>query len=92
VLLNLIPPEKTKQALGLVTEGKTVTLWIDSIKKQGSLPAASARTSTAWRASIRRRAPFAEALDIIQRSIHDGRNSSRRAVPLPGTDRLASPR
>ena len=35
-LLNLITPEKTKHALGLVTEGKTVTLSINPIKKQGS--------------------------------------------------------
>src|SRR5262245_56269372 len=35
-LLNLITPEKTKQALHLVTEGKTVTLSINPIKKQGS--------------------------------------------------------
>src|SRR5215204_4730832 len=35
-LLNLITPEKTKQALALVTEGNTVTLQINPIKKQGS--------------------------------------------------------
>ena len=35
-LLNLITPEKTKQALTLVKEGKTVTLQINPIKKQGS--------------------------------------------------------
>ena len=35
-LLNLITPEKTKQALDLVNEGKTVTLQINPIKKKGS--------------------------------------------------------
>src|SRR5687768_3997997 len=35
-LLNLITPEKTRQALGLVTEGRTVTLQINPIKKNGS--------------------------------------------------------
>ena len=35
-LLNLITPEKTKQAITLVKEGKTVTLQINPIKKTGS--------------------------------------------------------
>ena len=35
-LLNLITPEKTKQATALVKEGKTVTLQINPIKKTGS--------------------------------------------------------
>src|SRR5689334_12605329 len=35
-LLNLITPEKTKQALTLVKEGRTVTLQINPIKKSGS--------------------------------------------------------
>ena len=34
-LLNLITPEKTKQAIALVKEGKTVTLQINPIKKTG---------------------------------------------------------
>ena len=35
-LLNLITPEKTKQAIALVKEGRTVTLQINPIKKTGS--------------------------------------------------------
>ena len=35
-LLNLITPEKTKQATALVKEGLTVTLQINPIKKTGS--------------------------------------------------------
>src|SRR5260370_29827522 len=35
-LLNLITPEKTKQALALVKEAKTVTLQINPFKKTGS--------------------------------------------------------
>jgi hypothetical protein len=35
-LLNLITPEKTKSALALVKEAKTVTLQINPIKKTGS--------------------------------------------------------
>ena len=35
-LLNLITPEKTKQALTLVKEAKTVTLQINPFKKSGS--------------------------------------------------------
>jgi hypothetical protein len=34
-LLNLITPEKTKQALALVKEAKTVTLQVNPFKKTG---------------------------------------------------------
>jgi len=79
-LLNLITPEKTKHALTLVTEGKTVTLSINPIKKVGTDVGTfgenvhrMARIDPATGAVL-------GALDIIQLSIHDGLNSHLDAL------------
>ncbi len=79
-LLNLITPEKTKQATTLVREGKTVTLQINPIKKTGSDTGGfgenvhrMARIDPATGAVL-------GALDIIQLSIHDGLNSHLDAL------------
>jgi hypothetical protein len=79
-LLNLITPEKTKQALTLVKEGTTVTLQINPIKKQGS-------DTGGFGENVHRMARIDPgtgavlgALDIIQLSIHDGLNSHLDAL------------
>ena len=79
-LLNLITPEKTKRALTLVTEGKTVTLQMNPIKKTGS-------DTGGFGENVHRMARIDPvtgavrgALDIIQLSIHDGLNSHMDAL------------
>ena len=79
-LLNLITPEKTKQATNLVQEGRTVTLQINPIKKSGS-------DTGGFGENVHRMAPIDPrtgeirgALDIIQLSLHDGLNSHMDAL------------
>jgi hypothetical protein len=78
-LLNLITPEKTKQALALVTEAKTVTLQINLQENRH-------RHGRFWR-NVHHMARIDPetgevrgALDIIQLSIHDGLSSHLDAL------------
>jgi hypothetical protein len=79
-LLNLITPEKTKRALGLVTEGKTVTLSINPIKKQGSDVGSFGENVHRMARIDPKTGAIMGALDIIQLSIHDGLNSHLDAL------------
>ena len=79
-LLNLITPEKTKQALTLVTEGKTVTLQINPIKKQGSDTGGFGENVHRMARIDPKTGAIQGALDIIQLSIHDGLNSHLDAL------------
>ncbi len=79
-LLNLITPEKTKHALGLVTEGKTVTLSINPIKKQGSDVGSFGENVHRMARIDPKTGAILGALDIIQLSIHDGLNSHLDAL------------
>ena len=79
-LLNLITPEKTKQALTLVKEAKTVTLQINPFKKTGI-------DTGGFGENVHRMARIDPdtgavrgALDIIQLSIHDGLSSHLDAL------------
>ena len=79
-LLNLITPEKTKSALGLVKEAKTVTLQINPIKKTGS-------DTGGFGENLHRMArvhpvtgAIQGALDVIHLSIHDGLSSHMDAL------------
>lgn len=79
-LLNLITPEKTKQSLALVKEGKTVTLQINPIKKSGSDTGGfGENVHRMFRIDPKTGAATA-AIDIIQLSIHDGLNSHLDAL------------
>lgn len=79
-LLNLITPEKTKAAMALVKEARTVTLQINPIKKTGS------DTGT-FGENLHRMArvhpvtgAIQGALDVIHLSIHDGLSSHMDAL------------
>jgi hypothetical protein len=79
-LLNLITPEKTKSALALVKEAKTVTLQINPIKKTGS-------DTGGFGENLHRMArvhpvtgAIQGALDVIHLSIHDGLSSHMDAL------------
>ncbi len=79
-MLNLITPEKTKSALALVREAKTVTLQINPIKKTGS------DTGT-FGENLHRMArvhpvtgAIQGALDVIHLSLHDGLQSHMDAL------------
>src|SRR5688500_1935431 len=74
-LLNLITPEKTKQSLALVTEGKTVTLQINPIKKQGSDTGGFGENLHRMARIDPKTGAILGALDVIHLSIHDGLNS-----------------
>jgi hypothetical protein len=79
-LLNLITPERTKRALMLVQEGKTVTLQINPIKKQGSDTGSfGENVHRMYRIDPKTGAALG-AIDIIQLSIHDGLNSHLDAL------------
>jgi hypothetical protein len=79
-LLNLITPEKTKQAVGLVKEGKTVTLQINPIKKSGSdVGSFGENVHRMARIDPKTGTPLG-ALDIIHLSLHDGLNSHLDAL------------
>jgi hypothetical protein len=79
-LLNLITPAKTKQALALVTEAKTVTLQINPIKKQGSDTGGFGENVHRMARIDPKTGAVLGALDIIQLSIHDGLNSHLDAL------------
>jgi hypothetical protein len=79
-LLNLVTPEKTKQAMALVKEAKTVTLQINPIKKTGS-------DTGGFGENLHRMArvhpvtgAIQGALDVITLSIHDGLSSHMDAL------------
>jgi Putative cyclase len=79
-LLNLITPEKTKQALGLVREGKTVTLQINPIKKQGSDVGGFGENVHRMARIDPKTGAVLGALDIIHLSLHDGLHSHLDAL------------
>ena len=79
-LLNLITPEKTKQAITLVKEGKTVTLQINPIKKTGSDTGGFGENVHRMARIDPKTGAVLGALDIIQLSIHDGLNSHLDAL------------
>ena len=79
-LLNLITPEKTKQAIGLVKEGKTLTLQINPLKKTGSDTGGFGENVHRMARIDPRSGAILGALDIIQLSIHDGLNSHLDAL------------
>jgi hypothetical protein len=79
-LLNLITPEKTKQALTLVKEGKTVTLQINPIKRTGSDTGGFGENVHRMARIDPKTGAILGALDIIQLSIHDGLNSHLDAL------------
>jgi hypothetical protein len=79
-LLNLITPEKTKQALTLVKEGKTVTLQINPIKKQGSDTGSFGENVHRMYGLNPKTGEATAAIDIIHLSIHDGLNSHLDAL------------
>ena len=74
-LLNLITPEKTKQATTLVKEGTTVTLQINPFKKTGSDTGGFGENVHRMARIDPTTGEIRGALDIIQLSIHDGLNS-----------------
>ena len=78
--LNLITPEKMKQAAALIREGITVTLQHNPLKKSGS-------DTGAFGENVHRMARIDPktglpqgAIDIIQISLHDGLNSHMDAL------------
>lgn len=79
-LLNLITPEKTKQALTLVKEGKTVTLQINPLKKTGSDTGGFGENVHRMARIDPNTGAVQGALDIIQLSIHDGLSSHMDAL------------
>ncbi len=79
-MLNLITPEKTKAAMALVKDAKTVTLQINPIKKTGS-------DTGGFGENLHRMArvhpvtgEILGALDVIHLSIHDGLSSHMDAL------------
>ena len=79
-LLNLITPEKTKQATTLVREGKTVTLQINPFKKTGSDTGGFGENVHRMARIDPNTGAIQGALDVIQLSIHDGLNSHLDAL------------
>ena len=79
-LLNLITPEKTKQALALVKEAKTVTLQINPFKKTGIDTGGFGENVHRMARIDPETGAVRGALDIIQLSIHDGLNSHLDAL------------
>jgi hypothetical protein len=79
-LLNLITPEKTKQALTLVKEAKTVTLQINPFKRSGSDTGTFGENVHRMARIDPNTGAIQGALDIIQLSIHDGLNSHLDAL------------
>ena len=79
-LLNLITPEKTRQAIALVKEGKTVTLQINPLKKTGSDTGGFGENVHRMARIDPKTGAILGALDIIQLSIHDGLNSHLDAL------------
>jgi len=79
-LLNLITPEKTKQALALVKEAKTVTLQINPFKRTGIDTGGFGENVHRMARIDPETGEVRGALDIIQLSIHDGLNSHLDAL------------
>jgi len=79
-LLNLITPDKTKQALALVKEAKTVTLQINPFKKTGIDTGGFGENVHRMALIDPATGAIRAALDIIQLSIHDGLNSHLDAL------------
>ena len=79
-LLNLITPEKTKQATTLVKKGTTVTLQINPFKKSGSDTGGFGENVHRMARIDPTTGEIRGALDIIQLSIHDGLNSHLDAL------------
>lgn len=79
-LLNLITPEKTKQALALVKEAKTVTLQINPLKKTGSDTGGFGENVHRMARVDPKTGAILGALDIIHLSIHDGLSSHLDAL------------
>ena len=79
-LLNLITPEKTKQALALVKEAKTVTLQINPFKKTGIDVGGFGENVHRMARIDPNTGEVRGALDIIQLSIHDGLSSHLDAL------------
>lgn len=79
-LLNLITPAKTKQALTLVREGKTVTLQINPIKKTGSDTGGFGENLHRMARVDPKTGAILGALDVIHLSIHDGLSSHLDAL------------
>ncbi len=79
-LLNLITPEKTKQATTLVEEGTTVNLQINPFKKSGSDTGGFGENVHRMARIDPTTGEIRGALDIIQLSIHDGLNSHMDAL------------
>ena len=79
-LLNLITPEKTKQATALVMEGTTVTLQINPFKKSGSDTGSFGENVHRMARIDPTTGEVRGALDIIQLSIHDGLSSHMDAL------------
>src|SRR5262245_27299580 len=69
-LLNLITPEKTKQALALVKEAKTVTLQVNPFKKTGMDTGGFGENVHRMARIDPETGAVRGALDIIQLSIH----------------------
>jgi hypothetical protein len=83
---------KTKQALALVKEAKTVTLQINPFKKTGMDTGGFGENVHRMAGLIQETGAVRGALDIIQLSIRDGRFAPRCAVPLSGSDRAQAQR
>jgi hypothetical protein len=79
-LLNLITPEKTKQALALVKEAKTVTLQINPFKRTGIDTGGFGENVHRMARIDPKTGEIRGALDIIQLSIHDGLSSHLDAL------------
>lgn len=79
-LLNLITPDKTRQALTLVREARTVTLQINPLKKTGSDTGGFGENVHRMARIDPKTGAIQGALDIIQLSIHDGLNSHLDAL------------
>src|SRR5262249_6503071 len=79
-LLNLITPEKTKQALALVKEAKTVTLQINPFKRTGIDTGGFGENVHRMARIDRETGEVRGALDITQLSINDGLNSHLDAL------------
>lgn len=78
--LNLITPEKTRAATRLVTEGITVNLHMNPIKKNGSDTGGFGENSHRMYRLDPVTAEPRGALDIIQLSLHDGLHSHMDAL------------
>lgn len=79
-MLNLITPEKTKAAMALVKDAKTVTLQINPIKKTGSDTGSFGENNHRMARVHPVTGEVLGALDVITLSIHDGLSSHMDAL------------